>query len=286
MQIIINTISLGTVYILVSIGFTLIFGVLNIVNFAHADLMMVAMYISYLLNVYTGLDIYASILVIMPLFFFIGIAVEKGLFHPTLELDVTAQVCVGVALALILQNIILLTMGANYRSPTIPYLRTYNLFGAKATLAQILAFLVSIVLIVGLFLLLFKTYVGKAIRAVSQNRTSAELLGINVSRIYGWTFGLGVSYVAVAGVVLLPTYTVYPTIGLGFVLIAFFVVVFGGSNSLLGTCVAAVIIAFIEQLTGRFLTSQLINATTFGFILIVLLIRPTGLFSSAESVRV
>jgi len=283
MQILINTISLGTVYMLVSIGFTLIFGVLNIVNFAHADLMMIAMYISYLLNVYTGLDIYVSILVIMPLFFFIGIAVEKGLFHPTLELDVTAQVCVGVALALILQNIILLTMGANYCSPAIPYLRAYNLFGAKATLAQTLALLVSIVLIVGLFLLLFKTYVGKAIRAVSQNRISAELLGINVSRVYGWTFGLGVSYVAVAGVILLPTYPVYPSIGLGFVLIAFFVVVFGGYNSLLGTCIAAVIIAFIEQLTSRFLTSQLINATTFGFIIFVLLIRPTGLFGSTES---
>lgn len=283
MQILINTISLGTVYILVSIGFTLIFGVLNIVNFAHADLMMLAMYVSYLLHAYLGIDTYLTILIIMPLFFLIGIAIEKGLFHRTLELDVTSQVCIGVALALILQNIILLTLGADYRSPTIPYLKAYDFLGAKIMFAQILALIVSIALIIGLFLLLYKTYVGKAIRAVSQNRTSAELLGINVTRIYGWTFGLGVTYVAVAGVVLLPTYPVYPSIGLGFVLIAFFVVVFGGYNSLLGTCVAAIVIALIEQLTSRFLTSQLINATTFGFILVVLLFRPRGLFGSEES---
>ncbi|MCD6574053.1 branched-chain amino acid ABC transporter permease [Candidatus Aerophobetes bacterium] len=271
----------GSLYALIAIGLTLIFGVLEIVNFAHGEFLMLSMYGSFWLMKFFGLSPYLSFFILVPVFFLIGAGIEYLLIQPIVDKPFTIQICVTLGLSLILSRGALLAWGPGPRVVKSNFASgILNLSGVYLTYGEFLMFVISIFIIMILFLFLYKTYTGKAIRAVAQGRIGAKLLGINVSRIYLLTFGIGIACVAAAGVIMSPVYTAIPSIGTTFVMLAFIIVVLGGYKSLLGTLLGAFILAFIEVFTSFLITPHLKEAVMFGIFILILLWRPSGLLKS------
>ena len=282
LQLTINGVLLGGIYALISIGLTLIFGVLEIVNFAHGEFLMLAMYASYFLFQYYGIDPYLSLLIILPLFFLIGVAVQRATIQPNLNAPPLNQIFMTVGLSLVLQNVALFFWTADYRTVKTNYSAlTLRTGGLMISFPRLLAFLLAMGLIAALLIFLKKTYTGKAIRALAQERKAAMLMGINVYRTYQVAFGIGIACVGAAGAMLIPVYFVFPSVGTLFVLIAFVVVILGGYNSLTGSLVGGLIIGVVEAFSGFFISPHLKEAIYFVIFILILLFRPTGLFGRA-----
>ncbi len=282
LQLIINGVLLGGVYALISIGLTLIFGVLEIVNFAHGEFLMLAMYASYFLFQYYGIDPYLSLLIILPLFFFIGVAVQRVTIQPILNAPPLNQIFMTVGLSLVLQNLALFIWAADYHTVKTTYSGlTLKTAGLLISFPRLVAFLVAMGIMAALLIFLKKSYTGKAIRALAQERKGAMLMGINVYRTYQIAFGIGIACVGAAGAMLLPAYFVFPAVGSLFVLIAFVVVILGGYNSLVGALVGGLIIGVVESFSGFFISPHLKEAIYFLIFILILLFRPMGLFGRA-----
>jgi branched-chain amino acid transport system permease protein len=282
LQLIINGLLLGGMYALISIGLTLIFGVLEIVNFAHGEFLMLAMYASYFLFQFYGIDPYLSLLIILPLFFFIGVAVQRATIQPILNAPPLNQIFMTVGLSMVLQNVALFFWTADYRTVKTSYSAlTLKTEGLMISFPRLVAFFLAMGLIAALLIFLKKTYTGKAIRALAQERKAAMLMGINVYRTYQIAFGIGIACVGAAGAMLIPVYFVFPSVGTLFVLIAFVVVILGGYNSLTGSLVGGLIIGVVEAFSGFFISPHLKEAIYFFIFILILLFRPTGLFGRA-----
>jgi branched-chain amino acid transport system permease protein len=282
LQLIINGVLLGGIYALISIGLTLIFGVLEIVNFAHGEFLMLAMYASYFLFQFYGIDPYLSLFIILPLFFLIGVAVQRATIQPILNAPPLNQIFMTVGLSMVLQNMALFFWTADYRIVKTSYSAlTLKTEGLMISFPRLVAFLLAMGLIAALLVFLQKTYTGKAIRALAQERKAAMLMGINVYRTYQFAFGIGIACVGAAGAMLIPVYFVFPSVGALFVLIAFVVVILGGYNSLTGSLVGGLIIGVVEAFSGFFISPHLKEAIYFVIFILILLFRPTGLFGRA-----
>jgi branched-chain amino acid transport system permease protein len=187
-------------YALISIGLTLIFGVLRVINFAHGEFLMIAMYASFWLFRLYGLDPYGSIVLVVALLFVVGLIIQFLVIRPILNASASMQIAATVGLSIMLQNLALLTMTANYRSVDTPLSKA--VFSAGPLLlgvSRLVAFLVALAITGLLFLFLQRTYIGKAIRCTAQDRTAALLMGINIDRVYLVTFAIGSALVGVAG---------------------------------------------------------------------------------------
>jgi len=281
-QLIINGLLLGGMYALISIGLTLIFGVLEIINFAHGEFLMLSMYGSYWLFQLYGVDPYLSLLIILPAFFLIGLAVQRVTIQPILNAPPLNQIFMTVGLSLVLQNVALFFWKADYRTVKTAYSAvTLKTSGLMISFPRLVAFFLAMGVIAGLLIFLKRTYTGKAIRALAQERRAAMLMGINVYRTYQIAFGIGIACVGAAGAMLIPVYYVFPTVGGLFVLIAFVVVVLGGYNSLTGALIGGLIIGVVEAFSGFFISPHLKEAIYFVIFILILLFRPTGLFGRA-----
>jgi len=280
-QILAFGIATGSLYALVSIGLTLIFGVLRLVNFAHGEFLMLSMYAAFWAYSFFNISPYISILFIIPIFFLIGVAVQYIFIRPIVEKHFSTQILVTLGLSLVISRGALLSWGPAPRIITSDFVaRSLTFCGIKLNYGQLLMFLVSTLIITILFIFLYKTYIGKVIRAVAQDRKGAKLLGIDVSKIYLITFGIGIACVAGAGSIMTPIFTTAPSIGTTFVMLAFIIVVLGGYSSLFGTLIAAYIIAFVEVFTSYLITPHIKEAVMFSIFIIILLIKPKGLLSS------
>ena len=238
LQLILNGLMVGGVYALISIGLTLIFGVLEIVNFAHGEFLMLSMYAAYWLFQFYGIDPYLSILIIFPTFYLIGLAVQRITIQPILNSPPLNQIFTTIGLSLILQNVALILFKADYRTIKTSYSDlSLNFVGLVVSLPRIIAFILAMAIIAALLIYLKATYTGMAIRALAQERRAAMLMGINVYKTYRIAFGIGIACVGAAGSILMPIYFVFPTVGSLFVLIAFVVVILGGYNSLVGSLI-------------------------------------------------
>lgn len=278
-QLIINGLLLGGIYALISIGLTLIFGVLEIINFAHGEFLMLGMYASYWLFQLFGVDPYLSLLMVIPTFFLVGLAVQRIIIQPIINAPPLNQIFATVGLSLVLQNVALFFWKADYRTVRTAYstlcLKTG---GLMISLPRLVAFVLAIAMISALLMFLKRTYTGKAIRALAQEKRAAMLMGINVYRMYQIAFGIGIACVGAAGAILIPIYYAFPTVGALFVLIAFVVVILGGYNSLVGALIGGLIIGLVEAFSGFFLSPHLKETVYFVIFILILLFRPTGLF--------
>ena len=282
MQLLINGLLLGGIYALISIGLTLIFGVLEIVNFAHGEFLMLSMYASYWLFQLYGVDPYLSILIILPMFFLIGLVVQRVTIQPIINAPMLNQVFMTVGLSMVIQNVALFVWKADYRTVKTAY-SSLNLktSGLIINFPRLVAFILAMGIIAALLIYLKKTYTGKAIRALAQERRAAMLMGINVYRTYQIAFGIGIACVGAAGAMLIPVYFVFPGVGALFVLIAFVVVILGGYNSLVGSIIGGLIIGVVEAFSGFFISPHLKEAIYFVIFILILLFRPAGLFGKA-----
>lgn len=278
LQLVLNGLLLGGVYALISIGLTLIFGVLEIVNFAHGEFLMISMYAAYWLFQLCGIDPYLSILIIFPVFYFIGLAVQRTTIQPILNSPPLNQIFTTIGLSIILQNVALILFKADYRTVKTSYSDwSLNLGGLIISFPRLVAFILAMAIIAALLIYLKSTYTGMAIRALAQERRAAMLMGINVNKTYRIAFGIGIACVGAAGSILMPIYFVFPTVGSLFVLIAFVVVILGGYNSLVGSLIGGLIIGIIEGFSGFFISPHLKEAVYFVIFIFILLFRPTGL---------
>ena len=282
LQLAINGLLLGGMYGLISVGLTLIFGVLEIVNFAHGEFLMISMYVAFWLFQLYGIDPYLSMLIILPVFFLIGIAVQRITIQPILNAPPLNQIFMTVGLSMVLQNAALFIWTADYRTVKTSYSAlTLKTAGLIISFPRLVAFLLAMALIAALLIFLKRTYTGKAIRALAQERKAAMLMGINVYRTYQIAFGIGIACVGAAGAMLMPVYFVFPSVGSLFVLIAFVVVILGGYNSLVGSLVGGLIIGVVEAFSGFFISPHLKEAIYFVIFILILLFKPTGLFGRA-----
>jgi branched-chain amino acid transport system permease protein len=277
-QLIINGLLLGGIYALLSIGLTLIFGVLEVVNFAHGEFLMISMYLTFFLFSAFGMDPYLSLIIIIPLFFLFGVVVEKILIKPLLNDPPINQIFATIGLGLIFSNLALLFFKADFRTVKTSYGNANLIFGEYfISVPRLIAFVIAISLIAALLLYLKKTFTGKAIRALAQQRSAALLMGINVDKTYAIAFGIGIACVGAAGAILMPLFFVFPTVGSLFVLIAFVVVILGGYNSLVGSLLAGLAIGVIEGFSGFFISPHLKEVVYFTMFIFILIFRPTGL---------
>jgi branched-chain amino acid transport system permease protein len=277
-QLAINGLLLGGIYALLSVGLTLIFGVLEIINFAHGEFLMISMYLTFLLFSVFGIDPYLSLVIVIPVFFLFGFAVEKILIKPLLNDPPLNQIFATIGLGLIFSNLALLFFKADFRTVKTFYSNSNIIFGNYfVSVPRLIAFAIAIALIAALLIYLKKTFTGKAIRALAQQRKAAMLMGIDVHRTYAIAFGIGIAAVGAAGAVLMPLFFVFPTVGSLFSLIAFVVVILGGYNSLLGSLVAGLTIGLIEGFSGFFISPHLKEVVYFVLFIFILIFKPTGL---------
>lgn len=279
LQIVVNGLLLGGMYAIISVGLTLIFGVIRVANFAHGELLMVGMYAVYLLTNYLGLHPYAAAGPVVVLLFIIGAAIQRFIIQPLMNSAPEIQIFATVGLSTALINLALLVFGADMMSVQAPELREgFDVGPVQIIYANIVMFITAITLVTGLHLFLTRTYMGRGIRATSQNRIAAALMGINVQKVYIVTFGIGTACVGLAAALIAPTYSVSPTIGTYFVLTAFVIVVMGGMGSLFGAFAGAMIIGLVDSLSGFYLSPDLKEVVYFLIFITILVVRPTGLF--------
>jgi branched-chain amino acid transport system permease protein len=269
---------IGGVYGLIAMGLTLIFGVLDIVNFAHGAFLGIALFLSYWLVASVGLHPYVALAVTIPAMFLIGALVQRGILGGAMGKPLENQLLITLGVALVIENSLLLFFGANPRSVTLPGDRGVPILGAVAELSRILAFLAAIVLAGLLFLLLKRTRLGTAIRAVAANDTGAQMVGIDTRRIYMVTFAIGTACAGAAGTLVAPLVTIEPTTGALFNIIAFVVVVLGGMGNVVGAVVGGLVVGLAEQVGALLLPGQSPLLSVFIVFVVVLLLRPQGLF--------
>lgn len=280
----ISGVFLGSIYALVALGLTLIYGVLHIINFAHGSLLMLAMYAVFFLWNILGLDPYLSMLIVVPCGYLFGYTLQRTIIGKAShgKDEITLLVMLGVSI--IMENTALFFFTATDRSVRVAYdLDGFDLGVTYVVYPEIAALLGSLLITLVLWFFMSYTDTGKAIRAVSKEPQGARLVGINVEHIFAVSFGIGTACVAAAAALLVPTYAVHPQIGNLFVLIAFTVVVLGGMGSFVGALAGGLIIGVTEQLGRLYLGESLGLITISVIFIIVLLFRPTGLFGSKSN---
>lgn len=282
-QVAVSGLLIGGVYALLGIGLTLIFGVVRIINFAHGEIMMLAMYLSYWLYTAYGVDPYLSLLVVGPALFVVGVGIHFGVIQPLLNAPPLMKVFATVGLSIALQNLALMLFTADFRTIQTPYASASLVVrGISVSLPRLYAFLFAIVLMVVLWAFLKFTLAGKALRALAENRSAARLMGIRVARLYQLAFGVGAGLTGVAGALLLPFSYVFPTIGTTYTLVAFVVVVLGGMGNMAGAFFGGLFIGLVESFSGTYISPAIKEAAYFMVFILVLLVRPQGLFGQGK----
>ncbi len=282
LQVAIDGVLLGAIYALISVGLTLIFGVMNIIQFAHGDFLMLSMFATFWTFHFLGMDPYLSLIIVVPLFFILGVLTQKVLINPILDAPEVAQVFATVGLGIVFRSVATFLWSADYRAvPTSYASKNFFLGELVFNFPRIVTFLICIALNVGLFIFLKKTMLGKAVRATSQNRKAAQLMGVNINKIYLLVFGISSATVGVAGAALMPMYWAFPTVGWYFVIIAFVAVVLGGMGSIQGAFLGGLIIGLVESFSGLFFPPALKSVLYYLIFLAILFLKPSGLFRSA-----
>ena len=272
---------LGGIYSLVAIGLNLIFGVIRVVNFAQGEFVMLGMYATVVAYTALHMDPYLALLLVFPLLFVFGMGVQRFVLQP-LQNEPMMQIFATFGLLMLLQNVVLAITGGTAISIQTPVSGLTIAVGPlQVSVARLITLVAVSVVAVGLHWGLRHTMAGKAVRAVAQDRRAARLMGIDVERTYMLTFGLGAGLAGVAGALLTPIFTLSPQIGGNFILAAFAVVVLGGLGSVWGAYIGGFLIGITEALAGFYLDPALKQAVWFAIFILVLVVRPTGLFGLA-----
>lgn len=279
---IVNGLLTGSVYALVALGLTLIYGVLHIINFAHGALLSAALFAAFFAYQKAGIDPYLAAFLLAPAFFGCGYILQRCVIGPAAHGDERAMLLVTLGLAVLIENALLYAFRADTRTIDLPYaFKTVDVAFTFVAVPRLISFAVVFVVALALWLIMTLTDTGKAIRAVAREKLGAELAGIDVAHIYAMTFGIGTACVAIAACLLIPTYYVNPSAGNAFVLVAFTIVVLGGMGSVPGALIGGLVIGVVESLGGFFFGESLGQAGIFLIFIAVLLLRPRGLFGAS-----
>ena len=278
---VLNGLTTGAVYALIALGLTLIYGVLHIINFAHGAALMVALYGVYFLHQRLGIDPYLALPIIVPAMFAFGYGLQRFVIGAASHGKDENILLVTLGLAVVLENLALFWFRSDTRTIDTPYtLSTVNILGALISTPKVVAFAGALVAAAVLLLVVGKTDLGRAIRAIAKERQGARLVGIDVDHVFAMSFGIGLACLGAAACFLLPAYYVNPNVGNGFVLIAFTIVVLGGMGSFAGALLGGFLIGVVESVGGLWLGESLGQIGIFLIFIAVLLFRPQGLFGA------
>ena len=265
----VNGISLGSIYAVIALGYTMVYGIARMLNFAHGDVIMVGGYVAFVMMTSLGLPALAAICAAVVVCTLLGVAIERVAYKPLREAPSLAVLITAIGMSYLLQNLALLIWGSAPKSETLVTVVT------------------SAVIMVALTLFVNKTKVGHAMQAVSEDKGAAQLMGINVNATISLTFAIGSALAAVAGVLLCSAYpTLMPTTGAMPGIKAFVAAVFGGIGSIPGAMLGGVLLGIIESLSKAYISSQMADAIVFGVLIIVLLVRPAGILGKQTREKV
>ncbi|MCA3594084.1 MAG: branched-chain amino acid ABC transporter permease [Methylobacterium sp.] len=278
---VLNGLMTGAVYALIALGLTLVYGVLHIINFAHGALLTAAMFAVFVLHVAFGIDPYLSILLLAPLFFALGYGLQRFVIGPASHGDDQNILLVTLGLSILIENGLLAVFRSDTRTIDVPYgFNVVEIGPLLLSQPKLIGLAGSVAVAILLWLFMVRTDTGKAIRAVAKERLGATLMGIDVAHVYAITFGLGCACLAVAAALLMPSFYVNPRVGNAFVLVAFTIVVLGGMGSIAGALIGGLFIGMVESVSGLLLGESLGQIGIFLIFILVLLLRPTGLFGA------
>ena len=277
----INGISLGSVYAIIALGYTMVYGIAKMLNFAHGDVIMIGAYISFCATQYLELPAIVSVVMAMAVCTVLGIVIEGLAYRPLRQAPSLAVLITAIGVSYLLQNVALLICGSTPKNFTSVFsVGSISLFGGTLIITSetILTVLANIVIMIALTAFTSKTKIGKAMRAVSEDKGAAELMGINVNATISITFAIGSALAAIAGVLLCSSYpTLQPTTGSMPGIKAFTAAVFGGIGSIPGAMIGGILLGVIEILGKAYVSTELGDAFVFAVLIVVLLVKPAGL---------
>ena len=277
-QLVVSGFLIGSIYALMSIGLTLIFGVLRVVNFAHGEFLMIAMYGAWAMSRLLGVNPYFAAVAVVPAMFLFGALVYRLVIGPGLAKPHLVVVFATMGLSIFLQNIALMAMTADLRDVPPIFARSISIGGIFIKGELLLGFIVTLLCTVVLQWVIKHTFLGKAIRATVQDGEAAKLMGIAVPRIFLITFAAGSALVGLAACMMVPLFSVFPTVGLNFVLIAFVIVVLGGMGSIEGALLGGFCVGVVQSLSAYYVAPAFGQLFFFLLFLLVMIFRPNGLF--------
>lgn len=280
---VVNGLQLGFVYALIAVGYTMVYGIIKLINFAHGDVFMVGAFMAYFGYAVWGLPLWVTILLAMATCAILGMLIERLAYRPLREKGAPriAALITAIGVSLFIENFASLkfVFGPNFRRvPSMIPENQWTFFGLTINSVQVLVIAVVLVLVVALQLIVYRTKIGKAMRAVALDMDAARLMGINVDRVITYTFALGSALAAAAGVLFAMAYPqIFPYMGIMPGLKAFTAAVLGGIGSLPGAFLGAIIMGQAEVLTAAYVTTAFRDAVAFSILILVLLFRPSGL---------
>ncbi len=280
LQLIISGLLIGFVFSLIAVGLSLIWGVMDILNFAHGEFLMLAMFTSFFLFAQLGIDPLYSLPIVVIVLYFIGAGTYRFVIKPLLGYTVLIALLATFGLSILIRNLVLFFVGPNYRviNESILAGKTFSIGGLYFSVPQSVAALLCILVTYGIYLLLTKSKFGRALRATSLDKDTAMLMGINTNRIFEITFGIGAACVGVAGGLLVNFYAVFPEVGLNFTVLAFVIVALGGFGNNGGAFLAGILVGLVTTMGGFFIGPEYKYTLVFLLYLVVITIRPKGLF--------
>ena len=284
LQSVLSGVLVGGVYALIGIGLTMIFGVMRVINFAHGELLMLGMYLTWIVFTWMGIDPFISILLTAPALYLWGALLQKAFINRILGALPQNQILLTIGLGLVMSNAVMLAFTSDYRILTTSYSSSsFNVGPVSVSIPLAISFAITAVItgLLGWFLL--KTDTGQAIRATAQDREAAQLMGINVARTSVMAFGIGSALAGTAGALIAPTYYIYPQVGSAFTLKAFVIVVLGGMGSVVGATLGGLIVGVTESLAAVYVASGLKELVVFVVFLAVLLFKPAGLLGKSRT---
>jgi branched-chain amino acid transport system permease protein len=297
LQTLIAGLLLGGLYALIGLGMTLIMGVMKIINLAHGELMMVAMYIAYWMFVLFHIDPYLSVFIATPVLFFLGIGIQKFLINPVLKVDSILpenQVILTVGVGMVLANLATMFFKSDYRSTPVGYATSAFYLSdfwksspieLSVSVPWSVSFVIALIITAGLWFFLGKTDTGKSIRATAQDLDAALLMGVNVKLMRVVTFGIGSGLVGAAGCLFIPIYYLFPSLGGQFTLIAFVITILGGLGSTVGAIIGGLILGVFESMTATYVGMGWAPVGRFVIFVACLIFLPGGVASLLRKKR-
>ena len=282
-QQIVNGLSLGAIYALIALGYTMVYGICKLINFAHGDIIMVGSYITYVLLA-NGISLPVAIIASVVGCVIVGVLIEKIAYKPLRDTSRISLLITAIGISYLLQNLCQLIMGVNPLTfPSIIGIESLNFFGVTITGNMLVTLIISIILMIVIDLLVKKTKIGKAMRAVSEDREAASLMGININSIISITFAIGSALAAIAGILWAANYPqLKPTMGSLPGIKAFIAAVFGGIGIVPGAVLGGFLLGLIETMTKAYISTQFSDGIVFFILIVMLIFKPNGIFGKNE----
>lgn len=283
----ISGLGLGSVYAIIALGYTMVYGIVKMLNFAHGDVIMIGAYVAYFALKSFNLPLVVTIILTIIICALLGFLVERIAYKPLRKADSLSVLITAIGVSYFLENASQLLFTSSPKVFPTLFKKTFNILGANISIVNIITILTCIVIMIVLTLFINYTKVGMAMRACSEDQDAAKLMGINVNNTISITFAIGSGLAAIAAILLASTYpSIYPTMGSLPGIKAFTAAVFGGIGSIPGAFLGGILLGLIETLSKAYISTQLSDAIVFAVLIVVLLIRPAGLLGKKVSEKV